>query len=174
MIHQKTIRSLSPATTTSSMGTIAGQRVSVSTRGASLARPRSKSNGSIWGSSSYWLRPRFYRGKGKKEAKAEARDRAFRDEANEDEDEAADEAPEDEAPEDEALEFDADLLEIAEGAPPSVMEALHAEQKRRNEGKPLPLLDPSPLEPEDDNDPGPFTKDETHRSLYSSSFMKED
>ena len=85
----------------------------------------------------------FTGGKGKKEAKAEARDRAFRD-ANEDE--AADEAPEDEVPE-----LDADLLEIAEGAPPSVMEALHAEQKRRNEGKPLPLLDPSPPpEPEDD------------------------
>jgi hypothetical protein len=51
----------------------------------------------------------------------------------------------------EVPELDPDLLEISEGAPPSVMEALYAEQKRRNEGKPLPLLDPSPPpEPEDD------------------------
>ena len=50
--------------------------------------------------------------------------------------------PED-TPEDEAPELDADLLEIAEGAPPSVIEALHAEQKRRNAGKPQPKAAPT-------------------------------
>jgi len=49
--------------------------------------------------------------------------------------------PEDTPEEESAL--DADLLEISEGAPPSVIEALHAEQKRRNGGKPQPKAAPT-------------------------------